>query len=67
MRDATLFDVYRPEGGGERSLAVHLTLQDDAATLTDERIDAASQAVLASLQGKLSARLRSLNSKASHG
>jgi phenylalanyl-tRNA synthetase beta subunit len=35
-----------------------LTLQDDAATLTDARIDAAIQAVLASLQSKVSARLR---------
>lgn len=57
VRDARLFDVYRP-AGGERSLAVRLSLQDDAATLTDERIDAAVQAVLASLQQRLAARLR---------
>ena len=49
----------RPKDGGERSLAVRLTLQDDAATLTDERIEQAIQAVLASLQTQLDARLRS--------
>jgi len=59
VRDAQLFDVYRPKDGGERSLAVRLTLQDDAATLTDERIEQAIQAVLASLQTQLDARLRS--------
>ncbi|MFN7695644.1 MAG: phenylalanine--tRNA ligase subunit beta [Burkholderiales bacterium] len=58
VREARLFDVYRPAGAKERSLAVRLTLQDDAATLTDARIDAAIQAVLASLQSKVSARLR---------
>jgi phenylalanyl-tRNA synthetase beta chain len=58
VREARLFDVYRPAGADERSLAVRLTLQDDAATLTDARIDAAIQAVLASLQSKVSARLR---------
>ncbi len=57
VREARLFDIYRP-AGGERSLAVRLSLQDDAATLTDARIDTAIQAVLASLQNKVSARLR---------
>jgi phenylalanyl-tRNA synthetase beta chain len=47
VRAATLFDIYRPAqpqsglGANERSLAVRLELLDDAATLTDERIDAA--------------------------
>ncbi len=58
VRDARLFDIYRPAGSAERSLAVRLSLQDDAATLTDERIDTAVQAVLASLQQRVQARLR---------
>jgi phenylalanyl-tRNA synthetase beta chain len=64
VRQATLFDIYEPKGAaagvaeGERSLAVRLELRDDAATLTDERIDAVVAAVLASLEQRLGARLR---------
>ncbi len=64
LRGATLFDVYRPQQAsssmqlGEKSLAVRLVLSSDAATLTDEDIDAAIQAVLATLQSQLQARLR---------
>jgi len=66
LRDATLFDVYRPklaagatgEGAGEKSLAVRLTLGSDAATLTDEQIDASVQAVVAKLVTDLGARQR---------
>ncbi|MDM7463823.1 MAG: phenylalanine--tRNA ligase subunit beta, partial [Tepidimonas taiwanensis] len=65
LRDAVLFDVYRPKAGGaagladgEKSLAVRLTLERDDATLTDAEIDAVVQAVLASLQRRLGARLR---------
>ncbi|MEO7159048.1 MAG: phenylalanine--tRNA ligase subunit beta [Polaromonas sp.] len=64
LKGATLFDVYRPQQAnasmqmGEKSLAVRLMLSSDIATLTDEAIDAAVQAVLASLQGQLQARLR---------
>ncbi|NQW80713.1 MAG: phenylalanine--tRNA ligase subunit beta, partial [Polaromonas sp.] len=56
LKDARLFDVYRPQPGsttiqsGEKSLAVRLVLSGDAATLTDEQIEAAVQAVIASLQ-----------------
>ncbi|MFN4116627.1 MAG: phenylalanine--tRNA ligase subunit beta, partial [Inhella sp.] len=57
VRDARLFDIYRP-AGGERSLAVRLSLQDEAATLTDERIATAIQAVLDSLAQRVQARLR---------
>lgn len=57
VRDARLFDIYRP-AGGERSLAVRLSLQDEAATLTDERIDTAVKAVLDSLAQRVQARLR---------
>jgi phenylalanyl-tRNA synthetase beta chain len=64
LKGATLFDVYRPQPGntslqqGEKSLAVRLVLASDTATLTDESIEAAVQAVLASAQTQLQARLR---------
>lgn len=64
LKSATLFDVYRPQPGntslqqGEKSLAVRLVLSSDTATLTDESIEAAVQAVLASAQAQLQARLR---------
>lgn len=64
LKGATLFDVYRPQQAnasmqlGEKSLAVRLVLSSDAATLTDESIEAAIQAVLANLQSQLQARLR---------
>ena len=41
----------------ERSYALRLTLQDDQATLTEERIEAAVQSVLQALGG-LGVRLR---------
>jgi phenylalanyl-tRNA synthetase beta chain len=66
LRDAVLFDVYRPKAGqgnaslqeGEKSLAVRLTLGSMEATLTDAQIDAAVQAVVASLESRLGAKLR---------
>ena len=64
LKGATLFDVYRPQQGnaslqpGEKSLAVRLVLSSDSITLTDEAIETAVQAVLASLQAQLQARLR---------
>ena len=67
LRDAVLFDVYRPKadaasaGGlsaGEKSLAVRFTLSSAEATLTDERIDAVMQSLSAALQRDLGARLR---------
>jgi phenylalanyl-tRNA synthetase beta chain len=69
LRDATLFDVYRPKkstdgsnAGGvaadEKSLAVRLTLNRDDATLTEEEIEAVISATLESLSQRVSARLR---------
>jgi len=64
LKSAALFDVYRPQQAsasmqlGEKSLAVRLVLSSDTATLTDEEIEAAVQAVLANLQGQVGARLR---------
>jgi phenylalanyl-tRNA synthetase beta chain len=63
VRRVTLFDVYRPgkAGGpapGEHSMAVRLQLMDDAATLTDERIEAALQAARQRALERVGARLR---------
>ncbi len=69
LRDAVLFDVYRPkkqaDGNtagalplGEKSLAVRLTLSRDDATLTDEEIDALVKATVLALEQRLGARLR---------
>lgn len=66
LRDAVLFDVYRPKKGAaagslsadEKSLAVRLVLNRDDATLTEEQIEATVAAVLAALQQRTGARLR---------
>ncbi|HRP28259.1 MAG TPA: phenylalanine--tRNA ligase subunit beta [Burkholderiaceae bacterium] len=64
IRSAQLFDVYKPATptadipAGKRSLAVRLELLDDAATLTDERIDAEVARVVETLHARLGARLR---------
>ena len=64
VRKATLFDLYRPNvtGGvapGEHSMAVRLELMDDAATLTDERIEVALGAARERAFERVGARLRS--------
>jgi phenylalanyl-tRNA synthetase beta chain len=64
LRQAVLFDVYRPKTDNagmaldEKSLAVRLTLNSDEATLNDVQIDSVVQAVVAHLTTQLSARLR---------
>lgn len=68
LRDATLFDLYRPKPAKdpdgvavpshEKSMAVRLTLNSDDATLTEELIDNAVQAVVSSLVAMLGARQR---------
>ena len=67
LKDARLFDVYRPKSAkvdalapasAEKSLAVRLTLNSEDATLTDEQIDKAVQAVLAQLSADVGARQR---------
>ena len=69
LREAVLFDVYRPKAGstaagagglnpGEKSLAVRLQLSDEQATLTDEQIETAVSAILAKLVSDVGARLR---------
>ena len=65
LRNATLFDVYRPKAGaagglaeGEKSLAVRLTLASDAASLTEAEIESAVQSVVQQLAERTGARLR---------
>ncbi|GGH55480.1 phenylalanine--tRNA ligase beta subunit [Comamonas phosphati] len=71
LRNAALFDVFRPKklkageeaaagslAQDEKSLAVRLTLMSDEGTLADAQIEQAVQAVLAQLQERVAARLR---------
>jgi phenylalanyl-tRNA synthetase beta chain len=64
LRDAFLFDVYKPQQAtaglamNEKSLAVRLTLARSDATLTDEQIEAAVRAVVQQVSAQLGARLR---------
>ncbi len=70
LRDAVLFDVYRPKKQAameaaaaalamdEKSLAVRLVLNRDDATLTEEAIEQTVQAVLDALVQRVAARLR---------
>ena len=64
-RTATLFDIYRPKVAGgdiavdEKSLAVRLTFNSQDATLNDEVIEAAVNAVVEQLTRQVGARLRS--------
>jgi phenylalanyl-tRNA synthetase beta chain len=65
VRDALLFDVYKPKqaaagmAAGEKSLAVRLTLASPEATLTDDQIDTAVRAVVERIGERLGGRLRS--------
>jgi phenylalanyl-tRNA synthetase beta chain len=64
LRDAMLFDVYKPQQASaglaldEKSLAVRLTLARSDATLTDEQIEAAVRAVVQRISTQLGGRLR---------
>lgn len=65
LRDAKLFDVYRPKTGPDaaqaqtdRSLAVRLVLNSDEATLTEEQIDLVVKTVLDQLTHQVGARQR---------
>lgn len=68
LRDAQLFDVYRPKlttnndipqsGSAERSLAVRITLNSDQSTLSEEQIDVAVNAIVNHLALTIGARQR---------
>ena len=69
LRDAVVFDVYRPkllkdselenEQNKQKSMAVRLTLSNEDGTLNETQIEAVVQAVLTSLTTALAARHRS--------
>jgi phenylalanyl-tRNA synthetase beta chain len=67
LRDAVLFDIYRPKvadaSGGqavatEKSMAVRLTLNSDEASLSEQQIEATVAAVVTNLVEKVGARQR---------
>ena len=68
LRDAVLFDIYRPkfakdadvtdESSRQKSMAVRLTLNSEEGTLNDAQIESAVQAVLSSLVVSVAARHR---------
>jgi phenylalanyl-tRNA synthetase beta chain len=67
LRDALLFDIYRPKTTGsinelatvaEKSMAVRLTLNAQDATLSEQQIESVVAAVVATLVEKVGARQR---------
>ncbi len=61
LRRVLLFDVYRGKqvAEGKKSLAFGLRFQSDERTLTDEEITAAMERIVAELEGRFDAKLRS--------
>ncbi len=60
LKDVELFDVYRGKGvdPGKKSVAMHLTFADNERTLTAEEVDAAIEALTATLKEKFGATVR---------
>jgi phenylalanyl-tRNA synthetase beta chain len=63
LRDAVLFDIYRPKSGDitdvqEKSMAVRLTLNGLDVALTEAQIETTVAAVVATLATQLGARQR---------
>lgn len=60
IRQVVVFDVYQGAGieAGKKSVALGLVLQDDAETLTDTKVDAVINDVLAQLAQTFNAKLR---------
>jgi phenylalanyl-tRNA synthetase beta chain len=64
VREITVFDLYQGEslgsggGGGRKSLAFRVVMQDTERTLTDAEADAARDALVALLARQFSASLR---------
>ena len=58
--DFTFFDVYEGEGidSAKKSVAVGLTFQDPARTLTDSEVNTLMDAAIGALDRDLGARLR---------
>ncbi len=66
LRDAKLFDIYRPKeldqlnvkNNKEKSMAIRLTLNSDELTLTDAQIDDVVKSIVSNLIQKVGARQR---------
>jgi len=60
LQDVVVFDIYRGKGVAEgcKSVALSITLQNDAQTLTDSEIDAIVSTLLDTLTQKTGAKLR---------
>ena len=60
IRQTIIFDVYQGQGiaAGKKSIAFGLILQDDAETLTDEKVDAVIEGIVADLAKEFNAQLR---------
>ncbi|HEY7905782.1 MAG TPA: phenylalanine--tRNA ligase subunit beta [Wenzhouxiangella sp.] len=60
LEDCVLFDLYQGEGieKGFKSLGIGLIIRENSRTLTDEDVDAVSEAVVAHLAETFDARLR---------
>lgn len=60
LKEVNLFDVYEGENlpEGKKSYALSFTLQDDADTLQDARVDKVMEKILKAYQHKFSAQLR---------
>lgn len=58
LRDAELFDIYRPKDVNEKSMAIRLTLNGEAQALTEAQIEAAIAAIMVQLGAQLGARQR---------
>lgn len=60
VEEVTIFDVYRGRGvpDGQKSVALEATLQPRERTLTDEEIDAVSDAIVAAVTKATGATLR---------
>jgi phenylalanyl-tRNA synthetase beta chain len=61
LREARVFDVYRGEqvGTGRKSVAIHLAFQSPERTLTDEDATRARERIVAALEERFGAELRS--------
>lgn len=60
LQDIELFDVYKGKGidSGKKSLALSLTLQDAACTLTDQDVNSIMEGIVKKLRDELGASLR---------
>ncbi len=71
LRDAVLFDIYRPQPArdgassgtaglapGEKSMAVRLAFQSESGTLNDDQVEPAVRAIVERLASTLGARQR---------